>query len=563
MATPLRVLIIEDSEDDAELVVRELRRAQYDVCFERVDTSECLTEALRSRPWDLVISDYSMPQFRGTDALELVKKSGLDIPFIFVSGTMGEDVAVAAMKSGAQDYLTKGKLGRLVPAVERELREAEIRRAQKRAAARVESEQERLRALHEINQAVTSTLDLRSILYVLLEAIAPLLPQVSALAIKLLNDESKVLEPVACRNIGLEEWKTEPAPSGNGIEDKLLAAKAPVAILNVQKDPQAPDRSLCRKHGLVSYVGIPLVAKEKPIGVLALYTKEEHVFSDEDIEFLTTLGSQAAVAIHNAQLYEQTKKQAAELERAYRAKAEFLSIMSHELRTPLSAVLGYTDILYNRIVGEINPEQEKLLAKIIARSNDLSTMINSILEVTRLEAGAMKIDEEPVNLVNFMRDLKGSYDTPLEKAVALEWHYAADLPTVRTDPLKLRQIIQNLINNAIKFTDRGTISISAQVVAKTGRRQLAPARRSPARPAERWVEFRVADTGIGIPPDSVPLIFEMFRQVDGSRTRSYGGVGLGLYIVKKYAELLGGEVAVQSEPGKGSTFVVSLPVHSE
>ncbi|MGH7845706.1 MAG: ATP-binding protein [Candidatus Binatia bacterium] len=560
MSTPLRVLIVEDSEDDAQLLVRELRKADYDVAFERVDTAGSLTATLAVQPWDLVISDYTMPDFRGTDALELVKKSGLDIPFIFVSGTMGEDIAVAAMKSGAQDYIMKGKLRRLVPAVERELREADIRRARKRAAEQVQSEQERLRALHDINRAITSTLDLRAILYVLLEAISPLLPQASALAIKLVNEETGALEPVACRNINLEEWKTELLKSDHNLEAKLLADGTPVTIVNVQNNPQSPERSFFRKHGLISYIGVPLIAKDKPIGVLALYTKQERSFSDQEIEFLTTLASQAAVAIHNAQLYEQTKKQAVELEKAYRAKAEFLSIMSHELRTPLSAVLGYTDILYNKIVGEVNAEQESILAKIMSRSNDLSTMINGVLEVTKLEAGAMKLEEDSVNLGTLMTELKSAYDTPLEKPLTLIWRYPQAKPVIKTDATKLKQIIQNLINNAIKFTDKGTITIFARV---SGTRQQPaesqrPLRLTP-RDLEEWVEFRVEDTGIGIPPDSLPLIFDMFRQVDSSRTRTYGGVGLGLYIVKKYTDLLGGELTVHSEPGKGSTFVVSLP----
>jgi signal transduction histidine kinase/FixJ family two-component response regulator len=556
-------LIVEDSSDDAQLLVRELRKADYDVTFERVDSPEFMAAALAIQPWDLVISDYSMPQFRGTDALVLLKNSGLDIPFIFVSGTMGEDIAVAAMKSGAQDYIMKGKLRRLVPAIERELREAEIRRAQRRTAEQVESEQERLRALHDINRAITSTLDIRSILYVLLEAIAPLLPQASVLAIKLFNGETGALEPVACRNINLEEWQTELLKSGQNLEAQLLVDKTPVVISNVQNDSRAPERIFFRKHGLVSYIGIPLIAKEKPIGLLALYTKEEHRFSDEEMEFLTTLASQAAVAIHNAQLYEQTKKQALELEQAYRAKAEFLSIMSHELRTPLSAVLGYTDILYNKIVGEVNSEQEKLLAKIMSRSNDLSTMINSILEVTRLEAGALKLEADSVNLGAFMTELKNAYDTPLEKLLTLSWQYPPNLPPIKTDSTKLKQILQNLINNAIKFTDKGTITISAQVTAgrhRTGGSQ-APPQLTPQDLEER-VQFQVADTGIGISQESLPLIFEMFRQVDSSRTRTYGGVGLGLYIVKRYTDLLGGEVAVYSEIGKGSTFVVSLPIHA-
>lgn len=154
MSKPLRLLIVEDSEDDALLLVRELRRAAYDVGFERVDTPEAMTSALAGRTWDLVIADYSMPHFNGIEAMELLQKSELDIPFIFVSGAVGENTAVAAMKSGAHDYVMKGNLRRLVPAIERELREAEVRRERKRAEEELRRSREQLRALTAYLQSV-------------------------------------------------------------------------------------------------------------------------------------------------------------------------------------------------------------------------------------------------------------------------------------------------------------------------------------------------------------------------------------------------------------------------
>src|SRR5262245_13312550 len=422
--TPLRLLIVEDSEDDAQLLARELRRADYEVTFERVDTAALVAAALAAQPWDLIISDYTMPRLRGTEALELLKKSALDIPFIFVSGTIGEETAVAAMKSGAQDYLVKGQLRRLVPAVERELREAEIRRAQKRAAAQVEREQERLRALHEINKAITSTLDLRAVLYVLLDIIEPHLPAASALAVELLNRDNGLLEPVACRNIALENWRTDLSSFTRKKNFSLSSDKTPIVIANVQRDAAGPNQSFFRQHRLVSFVGVPLVVKEEPIGVLAAYTREKRHFSTEEVQFLATLADQAAGAIHNARLYEEIKRQAVGLEKAYQAKAEFLGIMAHELRTPLSAVVGYTDILVNKIAGEISPEQEKVLAKIMTRSKDLSTIINGMLEVTRLETGVMKIDDDLVDIEQLLNEVKQSYDTPLAEGLALRWDYS-------------------------------------------------------------------------------------------------------------------------------------------
>ncbi len=171
MSQSLRALIVEDSEDDTLLLVDELNRGGLDVVFERVDSAQGMTAALTRQPWDIVFADYTMPHFRGTTALELLREHGLDLPFIFVSGTIGEDTAVSAMKAGAHDYVLKGNLKRLVPAVERELREAETRRQRKYAEEEIQRHQERIRALHEIDAAIVSTLELQTVLDFLLEKI--------------------------------------------------------------------------------------------------------------------------------------------------------------------------------------------------------------------------------------------------------------------------------------------------------------------------------------------------------------------------------------------------------
>ena len=230
-----------------------------------------------------------------------------------------------------------------------------------------------------------------------------------------------------------------------------------------------------------------------------------------------------------------------ELERANKMKTEFLSIMSHELRTPLSVVMGYAGMVKDRLLGEINSEQEKALETVIRRAIDLLTMINSILYATSLEAQAMKAESREVSLSDFLIDLRSTYEVPSSKGLILIWDYPSELLVVKTDSGKLRHILQNLINNAIKFTDSGSVKISARYFRET-----------------KTVEFKVADSGIGIPKEKLPTIFEMFRQVDSSETRLYGGVGLGLYIVKRFTELLGGKVEVESELGKGSTFTVTI-----
>ncbi len=277
--------------------------------------------------------------------------------------------------------------------------------------------------------------------------------------------------------------------------------------------------------------------------MLSFYTKEEHQFSNEEVEFLSTFAGQAAIAIHNAQLYEQTKKQAVELEAANKVKDEFLSVMSHELRTPLNIVIGYTGMIKERMFGEINPEQEKVLGKVLMQSKDLLSMISAILDVTRIEAQVAKAESHEVSVRYFLDELRSACDLPLNKELTLNWDYSSDLPVIKTDSEKLRHILQNLIDNAIKFTKKGNVTISARHFLEANR-----------------MEFRVEDTGIGIPKEALPIIFEKFRQMDSSVTRSYGGMGLGLYIVKMFTEMLEGKVEVKSEPGKGSTFTVTLPL---
>jgi len=428
---------------------------------------------------------------------------------------------------------------------------------------------EHIQALQEIDKAITSTLDLRTVLDVLLQKIDLSLPYATA-TVRLLNKESGLLEPVACRNLDEKEWKAEQWRGGRGIPNVVFKNKAPWMVSNVQTDPQVQDREFFRKHGLVSYLGVPLLVKDEVLGVLSFYTKEEHEFTNEEIGFLSTLAGQAAIAIHNSQLYQEMVSLAAQLSRSNKVKDEFLSVMSHELRTPLNVVMGYTGMIRDRLLGEINPEQEKALEKVISRARDQLTMISSILQATQLEAEGIKVETGEVSLGDLLDDLRSGYAIPLGKELSLIWDYPSDLPVINTDGEKLKHILHNLINNAIKFTARGQVTVSArirqQAIGNSENMQeeknfLKPSASSlPPQTSDAWVELKVSDTGIGIAKENQSMIFERFRQVDSSETRRHGGVGIGLYTVKKFTELLGGKVEVESEVGKGSTFTVTIPL---
>jgi len=232
----------------------------------------------------------------------------------------------------------------------------------------------------------------------------------------------------------------------------------------------------------------------------------------------------------------------ANLLKANKAKDEFLSVMSHELRTPLNVVMGYTGMIKEGVLGPVNLQQSRALEKVIGRSTDLLIMISQILQATSIEAGKAQIDMREFDLGEFLDGLKSNYDFPLEKNVMLQWDYPRDHLVVKTDAAKLKHILQNLVNNSIKFTEKGTISVRADYSPHT-----------------KMLRIEVEDTGIGIQKELMPSIFEIFHQVDSSETRSYGGVGLGLYIVKKYTDLLKGTIRADSELGKGSSFTLTLP----
>ncbi len=283
-----------------------------------------------------------------------------------------------------------------------------------------------------------------------------------------------------------------------------------------------------------------------------------NIKTGDEIEWLGEEFNKMAgeLKVSYATLEQKVKDKTAELEKANseleqanrdlltanKAKNEFLGVMSHELRTPLNVVMGYTGMIKDGMLGEISPEQVKALEKVINRSGDLLTMINEILTATSIEAQAAKVESREVNLVNFLDDLRSQYAVPLDKGLTVHWDYPLQLPRITIDSGKLKHVLQNLINNAVKFTDMGSVTISARY-----------------NPRAKAVEFKVADTGIGIQKELLPSIFEMFRQGDSSETRSHGGVGIGLYIVRKFTDLLGGTIEAASEPGKGSIFTVTIP----
>jgi signal transduction histidine kinase len=417
--------------------------------------------------------------------------------------------------------------------------EEEVRREQQ-AAEDLRRQRERLEALHEVNVAVTSTNETGSILNALLEKTLSHLPYAAAL-VRLRDPQSQLVETVAAKGF---DTKDQLDPGSLTFVDRIMKAAEPVIVRNVFADEDVENLEFFKKEGLVSIIGMPLIANGDSLGCLVYAAREEHIFAGEEIEFLTTLAGQAAIAIHHSQLYRQSQQQTEELRHAHKIKDEFLKVVSNELKTPLNVISGYSDMFNQGLLGQLTPIQEKAIETIERQSKELDGLISKVLQVSDIESETLRAAKNEINLWEFMSELRAEYDFPLAKNVKIIWDYPGDLPTVQSDRPKLKRIAENLINNAIKYTNHGTVLISLNY--------LAPS---------KVLELKVADSGIGMSTERRGVIFEKFRQLQETHSvLQHGGVGLGLYIVKKYMDILGGEIRLDSEPGKGSTFTMRIPV---
>lgn len=400
----------------------------------------------------------------------------------------------------------------------------------------------RIRALHEIDNAIASSLDLDTVLSVLLEKVEVFLLHKGACVIHLFNHHSGSLEKVACHDLD-QRCSREQHPCGYDNAPQLVAAaRACVTVLNLKTDPRTQQISPFHPMDFTSYLGVPLMVEDELLGVLSYFTPLQHPFTNQEIEFLTTLGGQGALAIHKARLYEEIKKQAVDLENSNKIKDDFLCVISHELKTPLLAVSGYTALLTDGILGALTNEQRKAALVIERNCHDLMHMVHSILEATKLQNHTVTIQSEAFSVAGLLEELAQTYDIPRDKPVKICWSYSPDLPPLVTDRDKLKHVLQNLVYNALKFTEEGRVTIAAAYF-----------------PDRDEMQFAVSDTGIGIAADQLPLIYEKFRQVDGSANRGYEGAGLGLFIVKEFTQLLSGTVHVESQLGEGSRFTITLP----
>lgn len=302
---------------------------------------------------------------------------------------------------------------------------------------------------------------------------------------------------------------------------------------------------LALEAGYCSAISVPLLLQDQAIGALILYTEEARPISSRDTFLLSTAALQTSMAIENALLFAEVKDKNAALERANNLKSQFLANVTHELRTPLHSIISYGALILEGFLdGTLTTEQEQHIQFMVNRAEDLSHLVDDMLDLSKIEADRIEVKPEPITLALSLAEVVEQLK-PLANNKDLSLHLQLEdgLPLVAADGHRLRQVAINLVSNALKFTEKGGVTIRCIHLKQRGMVQIA-----------------VTDTGIGISPAALSYIFEAFRQADGSTTRRFGGTGLGLTIAKKLIELQGGEIAVESIPGEGSTFSFTLPM---
>jgi len=393
-------------------------------------------------------------------------------------------------------------------------------------------------AMARVGRELLSVLD-AAVLVDRLCKLTPEILQCQASASLLLHAESEQLAPVGWYGDESETLPLESLGVDPDIRRQLLERLRVEEVVEVHHaDPSDPLSIglLAESHDVRATLYMALRRGDELIGYhAASFVGDGGAFTAEQKRIARGIANLASLALENARL-------TASLEKANRLKSEFVATMSHELRTPLNVILGFNDLLRDGEYGEMAPGQVEVCNKIEQSGWNLLDLINSTLDLSRLEQGKLEIACRETGLRRLLGQLRSEVEPLLERnpQVRLVWDVPVDLPEIRTDPAKLKVVLKNLLTNAIKFTDDGSVTLA--VAADNGAVQLS-----------------VGDTGEGIPADQLGAIFEPFRQVDGSATRRHEGVGLGLHIVRRYVELLGGQVSVESTLGGGSTFRVTLP----
>jgi GAF domain-containing protein len=407
-----------------------------------------------------------------------------------------------------------------------------------------------LRALGDVGQAISSTLDLETVLTTIVSRAVQLTGMDGGVVFEYDDVAEEFVQRVATETGGTlaEVRRTTRFRKGEGVLGRTAITLEPVQVpdITIPGAYESRLRENLIESGIRAILAVPMVREDRLIGCLAVTRNHPGEFPAESVELMRTFATQSALAIQNARLFHEIEDKSRQLEVASQHKSEFLANMSHELRTPLNAIIGFSEVLTDRMFGELNAKQEEYLKDIYASGTHLLSLINDILDLSKIEAGRMELELSDFHLptaldnaLTLVRERAG------RRGIALHTSIDKRLGEIQGDERKIRQVLLNLLSNAIKFTPEG------------GRIDVG------AVPKDGFVEVSVTDTGVGIAPEDQERVFEEFRQV-GTADKKAEGTGLGLTLCRKFIELHGGRIWVKSQEGVGSTFTFTIPVrHGE
>ncbi len=603
----IKALLVEDDPDQAELLQKILTSSTRFAVTYVQRLSDAVQHLNNKEHFDVVLLDLMVPDIQGLDTLDKAHEQALDVPIVVISNLKDEAVALEAVCKGAQDYLVKGQMdGQMLSRTIRyaiERKRAELALATTAAAERqkalelqdafkkLDAAHQDLAVIHAITTAVSNSLDLDQVLEKALDTVLEVTGR-DAGYIRLKDPVTRNLEIVAHRGISEEYTETlEDHRTPGGKSDQVFASGDPLII----NDPQGTIlKEETRRERFCCLGWFPLKAQGKVVGILNVSTTRPIPFESREVALLQAIGNVIGVALENARLYEQTKKQSVQLEkevgerkqaeeslreahkqleirvqertrelaetnaalkteiterkRAEEMKDKFFSSVSHDLGSPLMVMQGYLELLLGGFYGELPKGAVKPMDSLARTTNSMGDLVKSILEIGKIQSGRYVFSIEPLDLKDLVSEILEEV-LPLAEAkgLTLSKEFSQDSLSMKTDRSGLRRILYNLMGNAIKFTEHGGVKISVN--------SMAGGVGSPA----GIVGIRVEDTGCGIEAYQLGRVFDEFYQVDGPGSNTVPGTGLGLSICQRLVKLLGGEITVESEVGRGTVFSVTLP----
>ena len=466
------------------------------------------------------------------------------------AGTRREPIAISGSDEVAEmgrvvEVFRKNTLERDELLAERGLAAERLENEVKQRTAELAQSVEELRALGDVSQAVNSTIDLETVLATIV-AKAVQLSGTAAGTIYVFDEASQEFRMRASYGMDdamIAEIKGRHIRMGETVVSRAVLQRKPVQIYDLQHDPSSPVLDVIVRAGFRGHLTVPLLGADRIVGALVVRRREPGEFSQSTIDLLQTFAAQSVLAIQNARLFGELEEKSGELELASKHKSQFLANMSHELRTPLNAIIGVSEML--REDAEALKQDVEPLDRVLGAARHLLALINDILDLSKIEAGRMDLHLETFQLLPVIKDVGKTIEPMATKnGNRIVIDCPADLGTLHADQTRFRQSLLNLASNANKFTEKGIITIAAQQRHENG---------------HEWLTLAVTDTGIGMTAEQMSRLFQEFSQASSATASKYGGTGLGLAISRRFCQMMGGDIMVESEPGRGSTFTIRLP----